>query len=56
MDLSCGDTDRQVYVGYSRYFDGRWGTGIYRADIGDGTGDGTNRVELNLPRWGIWAP
>ncbi len=52
MDLSCGAADRQVYVGYSRYFNNRWGTGIYRADIGDGTGASTNLVELNLPRVG----
>ncbi|HNY27006.1 MAG TPA: hypothetical protein PKH31_06450, partial [Candidatus Sumerlaeota bacterium] len=52
MDLSCGAADRQIYVGYSRYFNNRWGTGIYRADIGDGTGSSANRVELTLPRLG----
>ena len=36
MELSSGATDRQVYIGYSRYFGEQWSTGLYRADVGDG--------------------
>ncbi|MFH0793912.1 MAG: hypothetical protein V2A74_07765, partial [bacterium] len=53
MDLSWGATDRQLYVGYARRDSQRtFHSGIYRMDIGDGTGSATNQVELALPRAG----
>ena len=53
MQLSSGAANRQIYIGYARYnAENQLITGLYRADIGDGTGGAAGLTELALPRDG----